>query len=58
MGFLKVFGRPLSFEESKVHFEKIKNGAVETIIDWINSSQGKRCCPKFGYEVIIKIFYE
>jgi len=56
MGFLKVFGRPLSFEESKVHFQKIRSSAVATIIDWINSSLGKRCFPKFGYEVRIKNF--
>ena len=53
MGFLKIFGRPLDFEESKVHFDKIRKGAVETIIDWINSSRGKKCEPKFGYEVNI-----
>ena len=52
MGFLKVFGRLLEFEESKQHFETIRNGAVDTIIDWMNSVSGKVCCPKFGYEVI------
>ncbi len=51
MGFLKTFGRPLDFEESKPHFEQVRKNAVKTIIDWMNTTRGKVCCPKFGYEV-------
>jgi hypothetical protein len=51
MGFLLVFGRPLEYEESKQHFETIRKGAVEAIINWINETRSQVCCPKFGYEV-------
>jgi|LauGreDrversion4_2_1035121.scaffolds.fasta_scaffold159694_3 hypothetical protein len=51
MGFLKIFGRLFSFEESKEYFEMMREGAVESIIDWIVTIKAKKCCPKFGYEV-------
>jgi hypothetical protein len=51
MGFLKIFGRALEFEESKIYIEKIRKFAVRTIIEWIKSAKEKRCIPKFGYEV-------
>lgn len=55
MGFLKVFGKPLDWEESKQHFDKIKDNAVDAIIDWLAVSKLKTCCPKFGYEVTYEI---
>jgi hypothetical protein len=56
MGFLKVFGRILEFEESEVHFETLRREAVETIITWMESISGKVCCPKFGYEVKLILY--
>ena len=35
MGYLKVFGRPLQWEESKQHFETVRKDALYKIIDWI-----------------------
>jgi len=51
MGFLQVFGKALEFEESKKYLKKIRENALVTIIDWINSAKEKSCCPKFGFEV-------
>jgi hypothetical protein len=51
MGFLKTFGRPLDWEESKKHLNTVRKDALEKIIDWINSAKNIKCCPKFGYEV-------
>jgi hypothetical protein len=50
MGFLKTFGRPLDWEESKVYFDYIKNDALDKVIDWINVTKKMNCVPKFGYE--------
>jgi hypothetical protein len=54
MGFLKIFGRAMDFEESKEHFDTIRRDALKKIIWWVNSTVNKNCCPKFGFEVIIK----
>jgi hypothetical protein len=51
MGFLKTFGRPLEFEESKQHFETIRKDVLNKIIDLVSVAKDKKCCPKFGYEV-------
>ncbi len=51
MGFLKIFGRVLSFEESKEYFEMIREGAIESFLQWIIIIKNNKCCPKFGYEV-------
>jgi hypothetical protein len=53
MGFLKTFGKPLDWDESKKYQNVIRKDALEKVIDWINSSKNKKCCPKFGYEVRI-----
>lgn len=53
MGFLKIFGRALNFEESKEYFDFIKDSAFETVIQCILSTKDKKCCPKFGYEVFV-----
>lgn len=53
MGFLKTFGRPLDWEESKQHIEVIRKDALTKIIDWITSTQKLSCHPKFGFEVEI-----
>lgn len=54
MGFLKVLGRPLDWEESKIYFDQIRTNAVETIIDWIKGTNQTDCQPLFGYEVNYK----
>jgi hypothetical protein len=51
MGFLKIFGRALDWEESKQYHKIIKDNALEKMLDFV--VQDQRCCPKFGYEVII-----
>lgn len=51
MGFLKVFGRALRYEESKQYHKIIKDNAVEAIIYSIRKE--KKCSPQFGYEVNI-----
>lgn len=51
MGFLKIFGKALEFEESKEYHDTIRRDALEKIITWVNLTKGKCCCPKFGYEV-------
>jgi hypothetical protein len=54
MGFLKIFGRQLDFEESKEHFETIRKDAVKKFIWSINSNlnnNNKDYKPKFGFEV-------
>ena len=51
MGFLEIFGKPLEWEESKKYHKKIRENAINTIIDWIKSAKEKKCVGKFGYEV-------
>ncbi len=51
MGFLKIFGKALEWEESKQHFEKIKKDIVLKLIDMVKSTEGVTAQPKFGYEV-------
>ena len=51
MGFLQIFGRALEWEESKKYHKKIRENAINTIIDWIKSAKEKKCVGKFGYEV-------
>ena len=51
MGFLKVFGRPLHWDESKEFHKIIKKDALEKIISWIEKTIDLKCYPKFGYEV-------
>ncbi len=53
MGFLKTFGRALDWEESKKHFENIRNDVVYKIIDWIKSAEKIKSVPRYGYEVKI-----
>jgi|LauGreDrversion4_2_1035121.scaffolds.fasta_scaffold44856_2 hypothetical protein len=54
MGFLKVFGIALEWEDSKPYIDKIKYQGIHQIITWIKSVEMRNCnCPKFGYEVII-----
>lgn len=48
MGFLKVFGRALLWEESIPHHKIVKDNAVKVIINSIKSE--KVCRPQFGYE--------
>jgi hypothetical protein len=55
MGFLKTFGKPLDWEESKQYISIIRKDALEKIIDWINTTKSKKCCPKFGYEVFLLV---
>ena len=52
MGFLEIFGKALEWEESKKYHEKIRENAIEVLIQWIKSVQHKKSKPKFGYEVI------
>lgn len=56
MGFLQIFGKALEWEESKIYLNTIRENALITIIDWIHQTKGKKCNPKFGYEVIKLIF--
>jgi hypothetical protein len=51
MGFLKIFGDPLNFEESKQYFDTIRKDALNKIIDWISNLKDLKCCPKSGFEV-------
>ena len=48
MGFLKVFGRALLWDESKPHQKTVKDNAVKVIINAIKAE--KQCRPQFGYE--------
>lgn len=52
MGFLKISGNVLEFSDSIEFHSIIRKHAVQRIIEWINESKQKTCCPKFGYEVI------
>lgn len=49
MGFLKVFGKALEWEESKPYHHVVKENAVERIIEFVTANT--TCYPKFGYEV-------
>ncbi len=51
MGFLKVNGKPLSWEDSKKYHNYIKGEAIKQIIRWMNSITSHCQGPKFGYEV-------
>jgi hypothetical protein len=52
MGFLKVFGIALEWEDSKPYIEKLKYQGITQIIRWIKSVESRTCnVPKFGYEV-------
>ena len=51
MGFLKIFGHPIEWEESKKYFHIIKKDALEKIIYWIKTVKEEIHSPKFGYEV-------
>lgn len=51
MGFLKVFGKALRYEESKEFHKIVKDNAVELILYSIQKE--KKCSPQFGYEVRI-----
>ena len=54
MGFLKVDGIALEWEDSKPYIEKIKIQGINQIITWIKSVELRNCnCPRFGYEVFI-----
>ena len=52
MGFLKIYGLPLEWEDSKQYIQKLKNEGIFQIIRWIKSTDYKYSeIPKFGYEV-------
>lgn len=52
MGFLKIFGIALEWEDSKEYIEKIKIQGINQIIKWIKSTDTRIIeVPKFGYEV-------
>lgn len=53
MGFLKVFGNVLEFENSKQYHNIVRMDATKKIIIWVNQVKDITCCPKFGYEVSI-----
>ena len=55
MGFLKIFGKALEWEESKQHHEKIKKEVVLKLIEMLKSTEGVTAHPKFGYEVTFVI---
>jgi hypothetical protein len=57
MGFLKTYGRPLDWEESKIYFDYIKKDALDKVIDWINATKKLSCVPKFGYEIELHKVY-
>lgn len=48
MGFLGIFGRVLSFDESKEYFSILRENAVQLIVNAIKSET--ICEPQFGYE--------
>ena len=55
MGFLKVFGMVLEYEDSKKFFSKIKDQGIDQIANLINTTLMKKSeNPKFGYEVLLK----
>ncbi len=52
MGFLKVFGNALEYEDSKKFFQRIKDQGIDQIITLINNTLARKSDnPKFGYEV-------
>ncbi len=51
MGFLKIFGGTLDWEEIKPHLEKLKKDVVFQYIDAVKSVEGVTTHTKFGYEV-------
>jgi hypothetical protein len=52
MGFLKIFGKPLQFEESKEYHEIIRKDAMKKFISWISNLKNVECLdPKSGFEV-------
>jgi len=57
MGFLKINGKSLTWEESKKYHKHIKTEAVKQIIKWMKSINDSPGCkgPKFGYEVYFLI---
>ncbi len=58
MGFLQVFGLPLDWEDSKIYIEGIRNNAIETLIDWMQSTiNTKGSTPLYGYEVNLTKLY-
>jgi hypothetical protein len=56
MGLLKILGQVLNWEESQQYFDKIRNFAVEIIINLMNESIKKEGVPRYGYEVIVILF--
>ena len=53
MGFLKIFGNALDWEDSKQYFQKLKINGIFQIITWIKSTDTQiNEITKFGYEVI------
>ena len=51
MGFFKIFGKALEWEECKQHLQEIKKDIVFKLIDMVKSTEGVTTQPKFGYEV-------
>lgn len=49
MGFLKIYGRALNWDESTNYFQLLRDNTVQNVISYLETEPNSS--PKFGYEV-------